>query len=232
MYFSLAIFLAAMGITVLEMSEASAMGLLLHSETHSPTAYLSVALGAATVLVPSLIVGHFLTYFPILYLRIFSATLLLYFGIRLAFSARRAFLKERGSKGNSRSEESMNRSALVTGYSVGTVEAFEAAIVIVALLPENYSSAVIGLLSGIIAVMLGAFILKAQVRKMKQARVKTAMSAILLSFSVFWYAESIYRVSDIILIPLFAVFYVSLYALTSGRKNIVENDRPEIAAED
>ena len=48
-----------------------------------------IATSSAIVLTITAIAGDLLTYFPIFYVRLISATLLLYFGIRLFFSARR-----------------------------------------------------------------------------------------------------------------------------------------------
>ncbi len=211
MVFNIGILLAALGITVLEMSEATAVGMALYADSRSSSAYGAVSLGVITIFIPTMIVGNYIALLPIFYVRLVSATLLLYFGQRLAKSSRRAFKFQRqGPSGQQKHEES-EKGVLATAYSVGLVEAFEAAIVLVALFPENYDSTGIGLLAGIAIVVIAAYLLRTHIRKVKQAIVKTSVSAILLSFAAFWYAESFANVSDLYLIPLFAVFYVLVY---------------------
>ncbi len=203
-----AIFLAAMGITLLEISEAAAVALALYAEGGSK-AFLYVALGIAVVLVITFIVGKEIALLPILLIRLVAGFLLLYFGLRLARSARRAVVKSRKKGGNE--EEKMEKGLFYTGFSVGAVEAFEAAIVIVALIPIDYNSTFLGLVAGLIIVVIGTALLKSQVRKIKQANMKVAVSALLLSFSSFWFAEAFYNITDLILIPLFALFFIAVY---------------------
>ena len=91
------------------------------------------------------------------------------------------------------------------------LEELEAAIVLVALFPENYDSTLIGLVIGIVAVVAAAYILRSQIRKVKQANMKVAVSALLLSFSLFWYIESVRTISDLLLLPFFAGFFLLVY---------------------
>ena len=203
-----AIFLAAMGITLLEISEAAAVALALYGEGGSK-AFLYVALGIAVVLVITFIVGKEIALLPILLIRLVAGFLLLYFGLRLARSARRAVIRSRKKVGNE--EEKMEKGLFYTGFSVGAVEAFEAAIVIVALIPIDYNSTFLGLVAGLIIVVIGTALLKSQVRKIKQANMKVAVSALLLSFSSFWFVEAFYNISDLILIPLFTIFFAAVY---------------------
>ena len=208
---NIGILLAALGITVLEMSEATAVGMALYADSRSSSAYGAVSLGVITVLIPTMLVGNYITLLPILYVRLVSATLLLYFGQRLAKSARRAFRFQRQGPHAAPKHGETEKGILSTAYSVGLVEAFEAAIVLVALFPENYDSTGFGLVGGLIIVIFAAYLLRSQIRKVKQATVKTAVSAILLSFAAFWYMESFASISDLYLIPMFALFYVIIY---------------------
>ena len=82
------ILLAALGITLLEMSEAFAVGIALYAEQKEILIFLAIAVSSAIVLTITAIAGDLLTYFPIFYVRLISATLLLYFGIRLFVSTR------------------------------------------------------------------------------------------------------------------------------------------------
>ncbi len=203
-----AIFLAAMGITLLEISEAAAVALALYAEGGSK-AFLYVGLGIAMVLIITFIIGNEIALLPILLIRLVAGFLLLYFGLRLARSSRRAVLRSR-NLGNS-SEEKVEKGLFYTGFSVGAVEAFEAAIVLVALIPINYNSTFLGLSAGLIIVVIGTAVLRNQVRKIKQANMKVVVSALLLSFSVFWFSEAFTNISDLLLIPLFAIFFVAVY---------------------
>lgn len=212
---NIAIFLAAMGITVLEMSEASAVGMALYADSKRLSAYGAVTLGVVTVIIPTMLVGSYIDIFPVFYVRLVSATLLLYFGQRLAKSARRSFKFQRIGPPKDGGHNEPEKGLLVTGYSVGLVEAFEAAIVLVALFPQNYDSTGLGLALGAVIVVIAAYLLRTQIRKVKQATVKTAVSALLLSFSAFWYAESVISMNDILLIPLFLAFYVIVYTFAT-----------------
>lgn len=203
-----AIFLAAMGITLLEISEAAAVALALYAEGGSK-AFIYVSLGIAMVLIITFFIGKEIALLPILLIRLIAGFLLLYFGLRLSRSARRAVLKSR--KGGNSSDEKIEKGLFYTGFSVGAVEAFEAAIVLVALIPIDYNSTLLGLLTGLIIVIIGTALLRSQVRKIKQANMKVAVSSLLLSFSIFWFFEAFTNISDLYLIPLFAIFFASVY---------------------
>ncbi|EQD76534.1 conserved hypothetical protein, membrane, partial [mine drainage metagenome] len=95
-----------------------------------------------------------------------------------------------------------------TAFSVGAIESFEAAIVLVALFPQGYDSTLEGLIAGIIIVVIAAYILRTQVRKVKQAIMKILVSSLLLTFAVFWYLESFIAINDILLFPIFAGFFL------------------------
>jgi uncharacterized membrane protein len=201
--FDVAIFLAALGITTLELVEASAVGLALYGDSKRPSAFLYVALGIAAVFVPMFILGALITLLPDVYVRLVGGALLLYFGLRLVKSARKSVLRSR--KGVS-SAEHFEKGIMATGFSVGAVEAFEAAIVLVALLPNNFQSTVLGLGTGIGVVVVATYVLRNQVRKVKQANMKVVVSALLLSFAMFWFGEAFVELNDLILIPLFITF--------------------------
>ena len=208
------IFLAAAGITVLEMAEAAAVGIALYADTKNVTAFLAIALGVIVIFIPTAVVGNLIAYLPILLVRIISATLLLYFGLRLMKSARRSVRISRGLGPGKGAEHEEQKGLFVAGFSVGAVEAFEAAIVLVALYPNSYSSTILGLFAGVLIVVVAAFLLHSQIRKVKQANMKVMVSSILLTFSAFWYAESVIAVSDLVLIPLFIFFTAVVYYIS------------------
>ena len=140
-YLDPGIFLAAMGITLLEISEASAVGLAISSEGGNK-AFLYVALGVLIVFVITFAIGQQIARLPILYVRLVAGVLLLYFGLRLARSARRAVVRSRSA--NFFKEEGAEKGIFYTAFSVGLVESFEAAIVLVALVPMSFNSTLYG----------------------------------------------------------------------------------------
>lgn len=211
--FSLGIFLAAAGITTLEMSEASAVGMALYADSHHIAIYVALCLGVLVILLPTALIGNFISIFPLFYVRVFSATFLLYFGLRLIRSSRRSVRYSLMPPGSSTAGHgaSEHRSMAASAFSVGAVEAFEAAIVLVALLPNSFNSTIEGLGLGVVLVFVASIALGSKVRKMKQANIKIAVSALLLTFAVFWYAESVTQLNDILLLPIFLVFALVVY---------------------
>ncbi len=208
MAFDAGVFLAATGIVTLEMAEASAVGLALYAESKRAVAFLYVALGVVAVLVPTLLVGGAIAILPVVYIRLLGGVLLLYFGLRLARSARRSVIR---SKTTGFRQETFEKGVMYTGFSVGAVEAFEASIVLVGLLPASYDSAGIGIGAGVAIVVVATYILRTQVRKVKQANMKVAVSGLLLAFSTFWFGEAVTELDDLLLIPLFLAFFVLVY---------------------
>jgi uncharacterized membrane protein len=199
------IFLAALGITLLELAEASAVGLALYAESRRYTAFLAVSLGVLAVFIPTAVVGKYISLLPVFAVRLIAGVLLLYFGVRLTRSARRSYIRSKQASSTSYKEE-FERGVLATGFSVGAVEAFEAAIVLVALLPNSYTSTLLGLLLGAVLVVAFTYMLRLQVRRVKQANMKMLVAALLLTFATFWFAEEATALSDLILIPLFLVY--------------------------
>jgi uncharacterized membrane protein len=202
------ILLAALGITMLELAEAAAVGLALFAESGKSSAFLYVAAGTVVVFAPTFLVAGLVSLLPVLFVRLIGGVLLLYFGLRLARSARRSVVKSRTTGFQS---ETFERGLMYTGFSVGAVEAFEASIVLVGLIPANVGSASIGFVSGVVAVIVATYVLRSQVRKVKQASMKVAVSGLLLTFSTFWFGETIAELSDLLLLPLFLIFAASVY---------------------
>jgi len=202
------ILLAALGITVLELAEAAAVGLALFAESGKSSAFLYVAAGSVVVFAPTFLIAGLVSLLPILFVRLIGGVLLLYFGLRLAKSARRSVVK---SKTTGFQSETHERGLMYTGFSVGAVEAFEASIVLVGLIPSNVDSASAGFVTGVVAVVIATYVLRSQVRKVKQANMKVAVSSLLLTFSTFWFGETLTELSDLLLIPLFLIFAAAVY---------------------
>ncbi|MGP8125915.1 MAG: hypothetical protein ACLQEQ_08675 [Nitrososphaerales archaeon] len=226
MVFDPAIFLAAIGITTLELAEAAAVGLALFADSGKYSAFLYVSLGVIAVLIPTFLIGSAIALLPIVYIRLVGGVLLLYFGMRLVKSARRSVLK--GRAGGFTQEEFV-RGIVYTGVSVGAVEAFEAAIVLVGLLPNNFASASLGLTGGIAIVIVSTYVLRNQVRKIKQANMKVVVSSLLLSFAVFWFGEAFFELNDLLLIPLFVVFVLAVHQIANRDSGVSQPVREEAA---
>jgi uncharacterized membrane protein len=200
MSFDPSIFFAALGITILEIVEAAAIGLALYGDSRRPAAFLFVALGVATVFVPLFLLSTVFSKLPLLDVKAVGGVLMLYFGQRLVRSARRAVLN--GRKNNAPSAEHLQKDVMVTGFSVGAIEAFEASIVLVGLLPIGFNSTVAGMGLGVVVVIVATYALKNQVRKVKQANMKVVVSALLLSFGTLWFVEVALRLSGLLLVTL------------------------------
>ncbi|MCL4345093.1 MAG: hypothetical protein M1496_01860 [Candidatus Thermoplasmatota archaeon] len=224
------IFLAAMGIMLLEMSEASAVSMALSADARSARPFVAAILGIFVVLGPATVLGKEIAVFPIFYIRLASAVLLLYFGQRLMKSARRSmkfqYLKHFPK---SQKEEPREKGVNTTAFLVGATEAFEAAIVLVALYPQGFISTIYGAIFGGIIVILGSFILRTKIRQIKQAIMKVVVASLLLTFSLFWFIESVIVINDIYLIPIFLLFFVLVYEYSIyGLGNLVsEKSEPE-----
>ncbi|MGA2665447.1 MAG: hypothetical protein ABSF83_10925, partial [Nitrososphaerales archaeon] len=67
-------------------------------------------------------------------------------------------------------------------------------------------------------------------RKVKQADSKVAVSALLLSFSAFWFAEAFLSPPDLILVPLFAGFAALVYFMANRPPRTADRSRAEGAS--
>jgi uncharacterized membrane protein len=210
--FDPAIFLAALGITTLELVEAAAVALALYAQSRRAAVFLYTAAGSVVVFTPMFVLGALITLLPDYVVKLTAGALLLYFGQRLVKSARRAVVNAR--KGSS-FKERLEKGELVTAFSVGVVESFEAAIVLVGLLANGFQSTVFGMAGGIGVVVVATYVLRDQARKMKQANMKVVVSALLLSFATFWFGEVLEPLNDLLLIPLFVVYVAAVYSLAN-----------------
>lgn len=209
---SIGIFLAAMGIMLLEMSEASAVAMALSADSKNAIPFLATTIGVFIILVPATLLGREIEIFPIFYIRLVSAILLLYFGQRLMKSAKRSMkFQYLNNFPKSHKEEPSEKGINSTAFLVGATEAFEAAIVLVALYPQGFASTIYGAILGGIIVIAGSFILRTKIRKIKQAIMKVTVASLLLTFSLFWFIESVVTINDIYLIPMFIGFFILVY---------------------
>ena len=207
-----AIFLAALGITTLELVETAAVALALHAHSGKNAVYGYAALGSVAVFVPMFVLGALIDLLPTTIVRLVAGVLLLYFAQRLAKSARRAVLNAR--KGTQFHEE-FHSGTMATAFSVGAIESFEAAIVLVGLLPNGFQPTVLGMAAGIALVAVSTYVLRDHVRKVKQADMKIAVSALLFSFATFWFGEAFFQIDDLILLPLFVLYALLVYRMAN-----------------
>jgi uncharacterized membrane protein len=201
MSFDPSIFFAALGITTLEIVEASAVGLALYGDTKRPAAFLFVALGITAVFIPLFVLSAVFAKLPLLDVKVVGGALMLYFGQRLVRSARRAVINSRKTN-TTVPVEQLRKDVMVTGFSVGAIEAFEASIVLVGLLPIDFQSTVAGMGLAIGVVIVATYALKNQVRKVKQANMKVVVAALLLAFGTLWFVEVGLRLAGLLLVPL------------------------------
>lgn len=192
--------MAAFGITLLELSEAGAVAMIYYGvyKGLKPLAY-AIA-GVLTVMVPTFLVGGYIAELPITYVLLVAVVILFYFGYKLLRSARRGFRKMRKNGGGEEEKE-----GLAVVYTVSVTESFEAALVLVALIPQSYSSTLLGASIASAVVALTAA-LKAQIMKIRLPHLKLVLSSLLFGLGTLWIMEVLVPVSDIILIPLFLIY--------------------------
>ena len=250
MSFDPSIFFGALGITILEIVEAAAVGLALYGDSKRPSAFAAVALGVAVVFIPLFIIGTEFSRVPLQYVKLIGGALMIYFGQRLVKSSRRAVLNARKNKVPS---DRFEKDVLVTGFSVGAIEAFEASIVLVGLLPLDFTATTSGMGVGIAIVIVATYVLRKQVRKIKQANMKVVVSALLLSFGTLWWIEVALKyggfllvhlskrltqvptayslltsptsLQNLLLIPIFVVYVVAVYKFANRPSPVVAADQ-------
>jgi uncharacterized membrane protein len=200
------ILLAAMGISLLEMTEASAIAVIFYGIYHTSKSYLYAIAGVATSLIPALIAGKFLSTLPIDYIALGASVILFYFSQKLFRSARRSI------KGIKRKKEEKEE-GLVTVYAVSAIEGLEASLVVVGLMAFGYFSALIGVGVAVILVIVLTYIMKDQVMKIRVPQLKLGMSALLATIATIWILEVFLNLNEIIAIPLFVVYFLAVQAL-------------------
>jgi uncharacterized membrane protein len=203
------VFFAAFGISLLELSEAGAVTAIYQGIYRGFRPVLYALAGVLLVLVPTFTVGRYIVYLPLDYVLAASAVILFYFGYRLLRSARRYF--KRAAKGGGGEEE---RGDLAVVFTVSAIEAFEAALVLIALIPRSYASALVGtLIASAIVIVLTALI-KDQIARIRLPHLKYVLSSLLFSLGTLWAMEAVgLDVTDLVLIPLFLTYLGINYLL-------------------
>jgi len=195
--------LASLGITLLEFSEAGVVASIYHGIYKNSLPFLYAIAGVLVVTIPILTLGKLITLIPIDYVLIVSGIILAYFGYKLLRSARRYFKTVKG--GGVKSDEE-KKEGLSVVFTVSAVEALEAGLVVLALIPQDYISAVMGVgIASVIVIILTA-VLKAQIARIRLPHVKFVLSALLFSLATMWFSEAFFDANELLLPLYFFVF--------------------------
>ncbi|MFP3347404.1 MAG: hypothetical protein RXR17_08245 [Sulfolobaceae archaeon] len=205
---NIAIFLASLGISLLELSEAGAIASIYHGIYKSNVPFLYATLGVIIVLIPTFALGKFIYLLPLNYVLIGSAIILFYFGYKLLRSARRYFKGVKMAKGDDEKKE-----GVVVVFTISAVEALEAALVIIALMGEDYYASLLGTIIASIIVIVLTYILKSQIARIRLPHMKFFLSALLFSLGTLWFNEVFIGLSDLFLPLFFLGFLVFNYII-------------------
>jgi uncharacterized membrane protein len=199
------VLLASLLMGTLELSEAGAVSAIYAAAYESWKPYGYALIGVCLVLVPTFTLGKLIALLPINYVLIVGAILLAYFGFKLLRSARRSF------KGIKRAHE--EREGMGVVLTVAITEALEDALVILALIPQSYSSALVG--TGLAAVLVlgltGA--LKSRIARIRLPHLKFFLSSLLFSLASLWALEVLLGVSEVLFLPLLLLFLAVNYLI-------------------
>jgi len=203
------IFFAALGISLLELSEAGAVTAIYQGLYRGFRPVLYSLAGVLLVLIPTFTVGRYIVYLPLDYVLAASAVILFYFGYRLLRSARRYF--KRMNKGGGGEEE---RGDLAVVFTVSAIEAFEAALVLIALIPKSYASTLMGTLIAAAVVVVLTALIKNQIARIRLPHLKYVLSSLLFSLGTLWAMEATgLEITDLVLLPLFLAYLGINYLL-------------------
>nr|WP_126451341.1 hypothetical protein [Sulfodiicoccus acidiphilus] len=202
----LGILLASFGITLLELSEAGAVAMIYYGLYRGLKPIVYAVAGVATVMIPTFILGNYIAFLPLSYVLLAAAVILFYFGYKLLRSARRGFKKTR--KGGKEERES-----LAVVYTVSVTESFEAALVLIALIPQSYSSALVGAATASAVVIGLTAALKAQIMRIRLPHLKLILSSLLFGLGTLWLIEALVNVTDLLLLPLFFMYLATNYVI-------------------
>lgn len=199
-----AIFLASFGISLLELSEATAVAIIFSGIYKNNKPYLYALLGILIILIPVFTIGKFISLLPINYVLIAAAIILFYFGYRLIRSARRNFKKI-----SKRKDDEEKQEGIVTVFVVSLTEAFEAGLVILALIPQSFSSSLFGTVASIVVLIPLAIALKSRLMRIRVPQLKFVLSALLFSLATLFAGEAVVEIDEIFL-PIFFLAYLGM----------------------
>lgn len=203
-----AIFLAAFGMSLLELSEAAAVAIIFSGIYKNSKPYIYAILGILIIFIPVFTLGRYISLLPINYVLLAAGLILFYFGYRLIRSARRSF--KRISKHGSDEDK---QEGIITVFVVSVTEALEAGLVILALIPRGYISSLLGSISSLLVLIPLAISLKSRLMKIRIPQLKFVLSALLFSLGSLFLAEVFTEINEIFL-PMFFVTYLAVnYAI-------------------
>ncbi|HEV2166905.1 MAG TPA: hypothetical protein VGS23_08035 [Thermoplasmata archaeon] len=205
-------FLAALVITIVEMTEVAAVVFALGSDGQSLGHGAAGAVaGTGVVAFVAVGFGALLVALPQSYLLWGASILLFAFGVFLFRSTLRSYRRSRAAATTPGQAAHAVGDARVLqfggGFAVGAIEATEAVIVLIALAAAGYGfSAIVGALVGGAALVVAALLVHQQIRRIKVPTLKLGATAMLFTFAVFWGGEAA-RVNwpgaDLILVAIF-----------------------------
>ncbi|MGA7861921.1 MAG: hypothetical protein WCB19_08715 [Thermoplasmata archaeon] len=230
------VFIPAFLITLLEMTEVVALVFALSAGgPELRTAIYGALSGVVLVSAIALAAGAALERLPSAYLLGPSAIVLAGFGIFLFRSTLRSYRRARAAKSGAAGPAPAPHPVVQfgAGFSVGAVEATEAVIVLLALAAPGYGVTVIvaALTAGAILVVL-AWALHGQIRRIKVPVLKAGATALLFTFSVFWAGEALHVSwpgDDLFLLPLFVVVLILVRTAISLANRSSFGKRPRAA---
>jgi uncharacterized membrane protein len=205
------VFVPAFLIVLLEMTEVVALVFALGAGTPGlRTAIYGALAGTALVSVIALLAGAAIERLPPDLLLAPSAIVLAAFGVFLFRSTLRSYRRAQAAAGGrGPSVEPHPVVQFGSGFSVGAVETTEAVIVLVALAAPGYGfTTLVGAVTAGVLLVVLAWLLHGQIRRIKVPSLKAAATALLFTFSAFWAGEAFgfsWPGGDLFLLPLFLV---------------------------
>jgi uncharacterized membrane protein len=225
------VFVPAFLITLLEMTEVVALVFALSAGgPQLRTAIYGALSGVLLISLIALGAGAAVDRLPSSYLLGPSAVVLAGFGVFLFRSTLRSYRRARAAKsGTAAPFEPHPVVQFGAGFSVGAVEATEAVIVLLALAAPGYGgTAIVGAVTAGALLVVLAWALHGQIRRIKVPVLKAGATALLFTFSVFWAGEALHVAwpgDDLFLLPLFVL------AVILVRVAISAADRPPVRVE-
>lgn len=198
-------FLLALSITLTEMTEVVALVVALHGESGSiRTGVVGALAGIGVVAALSIGAGALILQVPTQLLLYGSAAVLGGFGLFLFRSTLKSYHRARSPSGSAQAKSPPV--GFAAGFTVGGIEALEAAIVLLGIAAGGQgSSAVIGaVVAGALLVGLAA-VLHDRIRRIKTPQLKLFATGMLFTLATFWGGEAagvVWPLGDLLLIPI------------------------------
>ncbi len=209
-WFYLPAVIAALVVTVLELTEVVALVFALGAEQGSVRhGVVGAGVGTAVVGTTALVAGAVVLAFPDVDLLWASAVILAAFTVFLFRSTLKTFRRRQAPAGTSPPAPSRSGLQFAGGFTVGAVETTEAVVVLLALTAAGHGlSALFGALVGGAALVVAALFVHERIRRIKTPWLKLGATSLVLAFAVFWTGEAAgyhWPYGDLVLAGLFLV---------------------------